>query len=122
MKFLFNTPIEIANPSDMKFSSLQTMETLVAPIPVEAQKLALEGKSDNGTDNAKRPAPLTGGCRIEGYVRVKKVIFHWLKLIEALGMLARMKFVIPTELLDFFLCSQTISHAWKCDEKGEMKG
>ncbi|KAL6283887.1 hypothetical protein ACE6H2_014816 [Prunus campanulata] len=54
-------------------SLVKTMETLVAPIPVEAQKLALEGKSDNGTDNAKRPAPLTGGCRIEGYVRVKKV-------------------------------------------------
>ncbi|PQQ08244.1 protein disulfide-isomerase 5-3 [Prunus yedoensis var. nudiflora] len=54
-------------------SLVKTMENLVAPIPVEAQKLALEGKSDNGTDNAKRPAPLTGGCRIEGYVRVKKV-------------------------------------------------
>ena len=48
----------------------QTMEGLVAAIPLENQRLALEDKS-NAT---KRPAPLTGGCRIEGYVRVKKVI------------------------------------------------
>ncbi|KAF8410697.1 hypothetical protein HHK36_003231 [Tetracentron sinense] len=50
-----------------------TMETLVAAIPMESQRLALDNKSDNATDNAKRPAPLTGGCRIEGFVRVKKV-------------------------------------------------
>lgn len=49
------------------------MESLVAPIPMESQKQALENKSENLTENAKRPAPLTGGCRIEGYVRVKKV-------------------------------------------------
>ncbi|XWS51923.1 hypothetical protein CRYUN_Cryun11dG0023600 [Craigia yunnanensis] len=48
---------------------VKTMEELVAPIPLENQRLALEDKS-NAT---KRPAPLTGGCRIEGYVRVKKV-------------------------------------------------
>mgnify|MGYP003366192803 CR=1 FL=1 len=72
----------------MKLLSLQTMETLVAPIPVESEKLALEGKSNNGGENAKRPAPLTGGCRIEGYVRVKKVIFQLkLKLLESLGTL-----------------------------------
>ena len=72
----------------MKLLSLQTMETLVAPIPVESEKLALEGKSDNRGENAKRPAPLTGGCRIEGYVRVKKVIFQLkLKLLESLGTL-----------------------------------
>lgn len=51
------------------------MEDLVAPIPVESQKLALEGKSQNTTQSVKGPAPLTGGCRIEGYVRVKKVNF-----------------------------------------------
>ncbi|XVE50563.1 hypothetical protein DITRI_Ditri01bG0172700 [Diplodiscus trichospermus] len=50
-------------------SLVKMMESLVAPIPLENQRLALEDKS-NAT---KRPAPLTGGCRIEGYVRVKKV-------------------------------------------------
>jgi len=45
------------------------METLVASLPTGSQHLALEDKS-NGT---KRPAPSTGGCRVEGYVRVKKV-------------------------------------------------
>ncbi|CAN0899934.1 Protein disulfide-isomerase 5-4 [Linum grandiflorum] len=46
---------------------VKTMENLVAPIP------ALHHKTDNSTENIKRPAPSTGGCRIEGYVRVKKV-------------------------------------------------
>lgn len=49
------------------------METLVAPIPLESQRLALENKSDNLSDHVKRPAPKSGGCRIEGFVRVKKV-------------------------------------------------
>ncbi|KAA3471582.1 protein disulfide-isomerase 5-3 [Gossypium australe] len=44
---------------------VKAMEELVSPTPLENQKLALE---------KNRPAPLTGGCRIEGYVRVKKVI------------------------------------------------
>lgn len=48
------------------------MEDLVASLPTESQKLALEDKS-NASENAKRPAPSAGGCRIEGYVRVKKV-------------------------------------------------
>lgn len=52
-------------------SLVKTMEALVAPIPLESQKLSLG--DNNGTENVKRPAPLTGGCRIEGYVRVKKV-------------------------------------------------
>lgn len=51
------------------------MEDLVAPIPVESHKMALDDKS-NMTQNTKRPAPSTGGCRIEGYVRVKKVISY----------------------------------------------
>ncbi|CAI0380050.1 unnamed protein product [Linum tenue] len=46
---------------------VQTMENLVAPIP------ALHHKPDNSTQSIKRPAPSTGGCRVEGYVRVKKV-------------------------------------------------
>ncbi|KAL6999227.1 Protein disulfide-isomerase 5-4 [Sarracenia purpurea var. burkii] len=49
------------------------MENLVAPIPVESQQLALGNKAGNATDTAKRPAPSVGGCRIEGFVRVKKV-------------------------------------------------
>ncbi|KAL4619256.1 hypothetical protein ACB092_06G067000 [Castanea dentata] len=53
-------------------SLVKTMEDLVAPIHVESHKMALDDKS-NMTQNTKRPAPSTGGCRIEGYVRVKKV-------------------------------------------------
>ncbi|KAL1346041.1 hypothetical protein AAHE18_08G160400 [Arachis hypogaea] len=53
-------------------SLVKTMEKLVASLPAESQKLGLEDKS-NGTEYRKRPAPLAGGCRIEGYVRVKKV-------------------------------------------------
>ncbi|XP_050219593.1 protein disulfide isomerase-like 5-4 [Mercurialis annua] len=48
-------------------SLVKTMESLVAPIQVESHK------PENATESTKRPAPLTGGCRIEGYVRVKKV-------------------------------------------------
>ncbi|OIW03148.1 hypothetical protein TanjilG_11785 [Lupinus angustifolius] len=51
---------------------VKTMENLVASLPSESQKLALEDKS-NVTANTKRPAPSAGGCRIEGHVRVKKV-------------------------------------------------
>ncbi|XP_059664724.1 protein disulfide isomerase-like 5-4 [Cornus florida] len=54
-------------------SLVALMESLVAPIPLEPQRLALENKSGNMTDDAKRPAPRTGGCKIEGFVRVKKV-------------------------------------------------
>ncbi|TYH56563.1 hypothetical protein ES332_D08G028200v1 [Gossypium tomentosum] len=43
---------------------VKAMEELVSPTPLANQKLALE---------KNRAAPLTGGCRIEGYVRVKKV-------------------------------------------------
>ncbi|XP_027342733.1 protein disulfide-isomerase 5-4-like isoform X1 [Abrus precatorius] len=53
-------------------SLVKTMETLAASLPVGTQKLALEDIS-NATTNTKRPAPSAGGCRIEGYVRVKKV-------------------------------------------------
>ena len=52
---------------------LQTMEGLVAPIAMESQRHALEHKPENATEHVKRPAPSAGGCRIEGYVRVKKV-------------------------------------------------
>ncbi|KAK7312891.1 hypothetical protein VNO77_37120 [Canavalia gladiata] len=53
-------------------SLVKFMENLVTSFPTESQKPALEDKS-NATDNTKRPAPSAGGCRIEGYVRVKKV-------------------------------------------------
>lgn len=52
---------------------MQTMENLVAPISLEPQKLTLEDKSGKVADDTKRPAPRAGGCRIEGFVRVKKV-------------------------------------------------
>ncbi|GFS29184.1 PDI-like 5-3 [Actinidia rufa] len=54
-------------------SLVKTMENFVAPIPLESPQLALENKLGDATDDAKRPAPSTGGCRIEGFVRVKKV-------------------------------------------------
>ncbi|XP_010267738.1 PREDICTED: protein disulfide isomerase-like 5-4 [Nelumbo nucifera] len=54
-------------------SLVTAMEVLVAPLHMESHRLALEKNSSNTTDNAKRPAPLAGGCRIEGFVRVKKV-------------------------------------------------
>ncbi|TKY48970.1 disulfide-isomerase 5-4 [Spatholobus suberectus] len=53
-------------------SLVKTMENLVTSLPTESQKLALEDKFNVAT-NTKRPAPSAGGCRIEGYVRVKKV-------------------------------------------------
>ncbi|QHO56695.1 hypothetical protein HN51_011397 [Arachis hypogaea] len=51
-------------------SLVKMMESLVESLPKESQKLALEDKSNVAE---KRPAPSAGGCRIEGYVRVKKV-------------------------------------------------
>ncbi|KAK1308423.1 Protein disulfide isomerase-like 5-4 [Acorus calamus] len=54
-------------------SLVAAMETYIAPVPREHQKVALEDKSNKTQVISKRPAPLTGGCRIEGFVRVKKV-------------------------------------------------
>ncbi|KAI4333822.1 hypothetical protein L6164_018583 [Bauhinia variegata] len=53
-------------------SLVKFMEDLVTSLPTVSRKLALGDKS-NGTESAKRPAPTSSGCRIEGYVRVKKV-------------------------------------------------
>ncbi|RYR21282.1 hypothetical protein Ahy_B03g066575 isoform B [Arachis hypogaea] len=53
-----------------KNGDILMMESLVESLPKESQKLALEDKSNVAE---KRPAPSAGGCRIEGYVRVKKV-------------------------------------------------
>ncbi|KAK4255657.1 hypothetical protein QN277_008630 [Acacia crassicarpa] len=54
-------------------SLVKTMENLVESMPSESRKLALEDKSNATGEHAKRPAPSSGGCRVEGYVRVKKV-------------------------------------------------
>ncbi|CAH9083536.1 unnamed protein product [Cuscuta europaea] len=52
-------------------SLVTTMEELVAPISLESK--SSDSKSVNVTEGTKRPAPATGGCRLEGFVRVKKV-------------------------------------------------
>lgn len=51
---------------------LQMMEDLVAPIKLESQMITSDNSSTK-LATVKRPAPVTGGCRIEGFVRVKKV-------------------------------------------------
>jgi hypothetical protein len=51
------------------------MEGLVPP-PVVDGRFQLEDKSNNAegpNSNVKRPALKAGGCRVEGFVRVKKV-------------------------------------------------
>ncbi|XP_019196572.1 PREDICTED: protein disulfide isomerase-like 5-4 isoform X1 [Ipomoea nil] len=52
-------------------SLVKTMEELVAPISLESQRVSSDAKLQ--TNGTKRPAPTSGGCRIEGFVRVKKV-------------------------------------------------
>lgn len=54
-------------------SLISAMEALVASIPRQPHMLAVEDKSNHSANPAKRPAPLTSGCRVEGFVRVKKV-------------------------------------------------
>ncbi|KAG7594792.1 Thioredoxin domain [Arabidopsis thaliana x Arabidopsis arenosa] len=53
-------------------SLVKMVEELLKPIKKEDHKLALDGKSDNAASTIKK-APVSGGCRIEGYVRAKKV-------------------------------------------------
>lgn len=54
-----------------RFKICQAMEVLASSLPKESQKLALE---DNSTKVVtQRAAPLTSGCRIEGFVLVNKV-------------------------------------------------
>ncbi|KAF6159445.1 hypothetical protein GIB67_032216 [Kingdonia uniflora] len=50
------------------------MEALVVHVPMESHKLIVGNKSNNATRDSKRPVPLTGGCRIKGFVCVKKVL------------------------------------------------
>lgn len=59
------------------------MEELVAPISLLSHS-ASDSLPTETKDNGKRPAPSAGGCRIEGFVRVKKVrvpdfILVWLR-------------------------------------------
>ena len=49
------------------------VDELVAPIHPETHKLALDWGISNDTAKLLKKAPVTGGCRVEGYVRVKKV-------------------------------------------------
>lgn len=51
---------------------VKTMENLVAPISLQSRS-ASDNIATEIKDDAKRPAPSSGGCRIEGFVRVKKV-------------------------------------------------
>ncbi|CAE5959880.1 unnamed protein product [Arabidopsis arenosa] len=53
-------------------SLVKMVEELLKPIKKKDHKLALDGKSDNTASTIKK-APVSGGCRIEGYVRAKKV-------------------------------------------------
>ncbi|CAI9787758.1 unnamed protein product [Fraxinus pennsylvanica] len=54
-------------------SLVKAMEDLVAPISLQLQKVASDSLPAKNKDDAKKPAPLTGGCRIEGNVNVNKV-------------------------------------------------
>lgn len=51
---------------------IQMVEDLLKSIKKEDHKLALDGKTDNVASSIKK-APVSGGCRIVGYVRAKKV-------------------------------------------------
>ncbi|KAJ0264577.1 Protein disulfide-isomerase 5-3 [Hirschfeldia incana] len=53
-------------------SIVKMVNELVAPLHPEAHPLDLAGLSNETLKHIKK-APVTGGCRIEGYVRVKKV-------------------------------------------------
>lgn len=53
-------------------SLVKTMEDLVAPISLQS-RIASDNNTAEKKDDAKRPAPSAGGCRVEGFVRVKKV-------------------------------------------------
>ncbi|CAL0333819.1 unnamed protein product [Lupinus luteus] len=53
-------------------SLVKMLENLVISLHTEPHKPALEDKS-TAANKTKRQAPTTGGCRLEGYVRVKKV-------------------------------------------------
>ncbi|CAA7048439.1 unnamed protein product [Microthlaspi erraticum] len=53
-------------------SLLKMVEGLLVPIKKDIHKLALDAKSDHSASRIKK-APVSGGCRVEGYLRAKKV-------------------------------------------------
>ena len=57
------------------------MEDLVAPISFQSSQGGPDNIATEIKDDAKRPAPSAGGCRIEGFVRVKKVGTDYLRCI-----------------------------------------
>ncbi|KAJ4867887.1 Protein disulfide-isomerase 5-3 [Raphanus sativus] len=54
-------------------SIVKMVDELVAPIHPETHKLALDWSISNDTAKRLEKAPVTGGCRVEGYVLVNKV-------------------------------------------------
>ncbi|KAG9454127.1 hypothetical protein H6P81_007031 [Aristolochia fimbriata] len=56
-------------------SLVSAMQALVAPVPMETHEVLRENNNSSSQTpgTSKRPAPLAAGCRIEGFVRVKKV-------------------------------------------------
>lgn len=54
-------------------SLVKMMEDLVAPIKLESQMITSDNSSTKLATGLRRPAPVTGGCRLEGFIRVKKV-------------------------------------------------
>ncbi|GJY98683.1 disulfide isomerase-like protein 5-4 [Tanacetum coccineum] len=54
-------------------SLVEAMEHLVTPNNSESRKLSLRDRYGQTKGFEKRPAPREAGCRIEGFVRVKKV-------------------------------------------------
>ncbi|XP_051125680.1 protein disulfide isomerase-like 5-4 isoform X2 [Andrographis paniculata] len=53
-------------------SLVKAMEDLVAPISLQIQNES-DSLNTSMKHEIKRPAPLAGGCRLEGFVRVKRV-------------------------------------------------
>ncbi|KAF3649451.1 hypothetical protein FXO38_17653 [Capsicum annuum] len=56
------------------FIFLQMMKDLISLIKLESHMNTLDNSSTKLATGLKRPAPVIGGCRIEGFVRVKKVL------------------------------------------------
>ncbi|KAF3617655.1 putative Early nodulin-like protein 9, partial [Capsicum annuum] len=55
------------------FIFLQMMKDLIAPIKLESHMNTSDNSSTKLATGLKRPAPIIEECRIEGFVRVKKV-------------------------------------------------
>lgn len=77
-------------------------EGLLKPIKKEDHKLALDGKSDNVVSSIKK-APVSGGCRIEGYMSAKKVKMSKVQFDEMFDVLFLASFVSYGAILSFLL-------------------